>query len=99
MNHTNNPASGLNAPNASVFLRPHNLKELSALYSISVRTFKKWLQPFEKQVGVRIGYLYTASQVKKIFELLGAPNVFYEEGGAGKVGGVISLLSILPTGW
>lgn len=97
MKHINNPAPGENAPGPSVILKPHNLKELSALYSISVRTFKKWLQPFEAQVGERIGYLYTASQVKKIFELLGSPNVFYEEGGAGKVGSFISLLSILPT--
>lgn len=97
MKHTTNLSSGENISGSSILLRPHNLKELSALYSISSRTLKKWLQPFEKQIGERIGYLYTASQVKKIFELLGSPNILYEEGGAGKLGVFISLLSVLPT--
>ena len=64
----------------SIELRPRNLKELSALYNISGKTFKRWLLPFEKEIGKRMGYYYTIPQVRKIFSLLGFPGVFYEEG-------------------
>jgi hypothetical protein len=94
-----NAAPGENKPGSSMIIRPHNLKELSALYGISARTLKKWLYPFKHEIGERVGYLYTVIQVKKIFELLGLPNVFYEERGGGRVGTVISLLSVLPTAW
>jgi len=66
---------------ASIALRPHNQKELSALYNISRKTLKKWLMPFEDEIGERLGNYYTIPQVKKIFTLLGFPAMFYEEGG------------------
>ncbi len=80
MNHANNLNQGARAPGAAIELRPHNLKELSALYRISARTLKKWLLPFEKKIGKRTGYYYTIPQVRKIFSLLGFPCMFYEEG-------------------
>jgi hypothetical protein len=74
------PASNLPAMENSIDLRPHNLKELSALYNISYKTLKKWLKPFDKELGERIGYYYTIPQVRKIFSLLGFPGTFSEGG-------------------
>ena len=79
MKQVNNSKPGENSAGSSIVLRPHNLKELSALYSISSRTLKKWLHPFEREIGERIGYFYTIIQVKKIFELLGFPGILTEE--------------------
>lgn len=80
MTHANNERAAKKTPGTSIELRPRNLKELSALYNISAKTFKKWLLPFEKEIGKRMGYYYTIPQVRKIFSFLGFPAVFYEEG-------------------
>jgi hypothetical protein len=53
------------------FVRPLSLKELSALYSVSTKTIKRWLQPYHLQIGERNGRFYTTLQVKVIFTLLG----------------------------
>ena len=63
----------------SIELRPRNLKELAALYRISYKTLKKWLEPHDKKIGKRIGNYYTIPQVKKIYRLLGFPGVFNED--------------------
>ena len=78
MKSAHNPSSGAKQ-GPSIELRPRNLKELAALYCISSRTLKKWLLPFEKELGKRIGYYYTIPQVKKIFSLLSFPCMFDEE--------------------
>lgn len=72
------PTQTLTTMENSIELRPHNLKELMALYKISYKTLKKWLKPFERELGERVGYYYTIPQVKKIFEFLGIPGVFNE---------------------
>jgi len=43
------------------------------MYRVSKNTFKKWLLPFQDDLGVRVGYYYSINQVKKIFEKLGLP--------------------------
>jgi hypothetical protein len=80
MKQYSNANAADNGPGSSIELKPRSLKELSALYGISSRTLKKWLKPFEKEVGKRIGYYYSITQVKKIFRFLGFPGMFYEEG-------------------
>jgi hypothetical protein len=52
---------------------PMSTKELAALYKVNVNIFRKWLQPFRNQVGVKIGQLYRPAQVKTIFQVLGDP--------------------------
>lgn len=69
------PTRTLTSMENSIELRPHNLKELMALYKISYKTLKKWLKPFERELGERTGYYYTIPQVRKIFEFLGFPGV------------------------
>ena len=54
-------------------IKPYSLKELAALYNVSKNTFKKWLEPFKKEIGERKGYYYTIHQVEVIFKYLGVP--------------------------
>jgi hypothetical protein len=54
-------------------LRPYSLAEMGRLYSVCDRTFKKWVEPFAKEIGEKKGRYYTISQVKIIFEKLGLP--------------------------
>ena len=56
-----------------VRLKPYSLTELSKLYDVCIRTMKKWLEPFEAEVGAKRGRYYTISQVKIIFEKIGVP--------------------------
>lgn len=56
-----------------IYLKPYSLTELSRLYDVCVRTMKKWMIPFEEEVGAKRGRYFTISQVKIIFEKLGLP--------------------------
>ena len=55
-------------------VRPYSLKELSGLYNVSKNTFKKWIEPIQKEIGKREGYYYTIYQVEAIFRHLGVPD-------------------------
>ena len=59
-------------------VRPSSLSDLSNLYAVSTKTIKKWLLPFQDELGPRLGHFYTVNQVTVIFERLGLP---YEIGG------------------
>lgn len=54
-------------------IRPCSLKELAALYEVTPRTIKIWLEPFEAAIGEKKGRLYTIKQVQIIFEKIGEP--------------------------
>ena len=54
-------------------VKPATTKELAALYAISPKTFRNWLQPHQKKIGERRGRYYTARQIRIIFELIGEP--------------------------
>jgi len=56
-----------------VEIRPYNLKELARIYNVAPRTLKNWLALHAEAIGPKIGHLYTALQVKIIFEKLGLP--------------------------
>ena len=47
--------------------------ELSELYGVCSRTLKKWITPFETEIGERRGRYYTINQVKVIYDKLGLP--------------------------
>ena len=55
-------------------IRPYTLKEIASLYRVSKLTLKKWLKPFEKDIGERIGHFYSVKQVKIILDKLGTPD-------------------------
>lgn len=52
--------------------------ELSRIYGVDFRTFKKWIVPFQDKIGLRIGRFYTVLQVKIIFDSLGTPGIIEE---------------------
>jgi hypothetical protein len=56
-----------------IWLRPYSFQELANIYGVGVKTLKKWLLPFENDIGVRQGRYYTVAQVKVIFDKLGLP--------------------------
>lgn len=49
---------------------PMTLKELADRWGVSYRTARKWLKPFEEDIGPRIGNVYSPHQVKIILEKL-----------------------------
>ena len=62
----------MNTTNENI-VKAYTFKELSALYGISVRTFKTWLQPHAGIIGEKNGWYFTTLQVRTIFEKLGEP--------------------------
>jgi transposase len=58
-------------------VKTYSVKEVAELYGISGKTLKKWLYPFEKEIGERRGYFYNPKQVGIIFEKLGLPGIIY----------------------
>jgi len=56
-------------------VKTYSVKEVADLYCISNKTLKKWLTPFEKEIGERRGYFYNPKQVGIIFEKLGLPGL------------------------
>jgi hypothetical protein len=58
-----------------LLLKPYSLMELSRIYGVDFRTFKKWIIPFQDNIGNRNGRYYTIAQVRKIFDFLGTPGV------------------------
>jgi hypothetical protein len=56
-----------------VEIKPYSVSELATLYGVSRRTIRNWIAPHSDLVGVKIGHIYTALQVKLIFEKLGLP--------------------------
>ena len=59
----------------TIQLKPYSLVELSRLYTVCDRTMKKWITPFQQEIGEKNGRYYSISQVKIIFEKLGLPGV------------------------
>jgi hypothetical protein len=59
---------------STIEIKPYSLTELSAIYGVTNRTIKNWIIPHEETIGNKIGRLYTALQVKIIFEKLGLPS-------------------------
>lgn len=56
-----------------IMVKPYMLKELAHMYKVCERTFRKWLKPFEAEIGQRRGNYYTIPQVEMIFEKIGLP--------------------------
>jgi hypothetical protein len=57
-----------------ILLKPYSLKELAEIYEIDWRTFKKWLIPFEEEIGKKEGRYYKIPQVRVIFRKLELPS-------------------------
>ncbi len=62
----------------SINVKPYTLSELAERYGVCTRTIHKWIEPFESELGEKIGRFYTVRQVEIIFENLGYPYLFQE---------------------
>ncbi len=62
----------------TIEIKPYSIKELSGIYGVCDKTFKKWLLPFTESVGKKQGRYYTVAQVKTIFDKLGVPSCLSE---------------------
>ncbi|HEV8285711.1 MAG TPA: hypothetical protein VGQ09_15460 [Chitinophagaceae bacterium] len=60
-------------PKKKIRLDRYSVKELSVFYDVCHRTMKKWIAPFSKDIGEKVGRYYNANQVKIIFDKLGLP--------------------------
>jgi hypothetical protein len=56
-----------------IALKPYSLKELCKIYGVDRRTIKRWMKPFEQELGERLGWYYTIPQVRLIFKKLDLP--------------------------
>ncbi len=56
-------------------LKAHSFQEVAGMYGICGKTLKKWLLPFEKEIGRRNGYFYSPKQMKIILDKLGIPEI------------------------
>ena len=56
-------------------IKPCTLTELATIYGVGIRTMKKWITPHQPAIGEKHGRIYTALQVKVIFEKLGLPGL------------------------
>ncbi len=59
--------------NGRVKLLPYSLGDLSKLYNVCKKTFRKWISPFREDIGQRMGRFYTVAQIKTIIEKIGPP--------------------------
>lgn len=50
-------------------------QDLMYHYGVAWSTLQKWIKPFEKQIGPKVGHFYTIKQIRIIFENLGHPEV------------------------
>ena len=57
----------------TIQLQPYSLTELAALYNVTPRTLKLWLEPFLEPIGLKKGRFYTIRQIEVIFEKIGEP--------------------------
>jgi hypothetical protein len=58
---------------SEITVKAYTTKELAALYGISSKTIKTWLQPYTQMIGEKRGRYYTTLQVRLIFEKIGLP--------------------------
>lgn len=54
-------------------ISPLNYKQLAAIYEVTHRTLKSWLEPFMDEIGEMRGRTFTLRQVRLIYEKLGEP--------------------------
>jgi hypothetical protein len=60
-------------------LRAYTVIGLARLYNIDKKTFRRWLIPFQDEIGERSGYYYNVRQVQIIIEKLGYPTMVSDE--------------------
>jgi hypothetical protein len=54
-------------------IKPYTLKELAAIYKMTVRAFKRMISDIQQELGPKNGRYYSIIQVKLILERKGIP--------------------------
>lgn len=54
-------------------IKPLNYKQLAAIYEVTHKTLKCWLDPFMEEIGEMRGKTFNLKQVRMIYEKLGEP--------------------------
>lgn len=54
-------------------IKPYTTQELSVLYNMSSRTFRRNIAGIKEKLGKRIGHFYNVKQVEMIMEHMGRP--------------------------
>lgn len=70
----NEDQGGLPVLREDIEIKPYTLHEIAMFYGISKPTMRKWLKPFEKEIGKRQGYKYTTLQVETILNIFLLPD-------------------------
>jgi uncharacterized protein YjcR len=56
-----------------LLIKGYTLKELSALYGVSTKCLRTWMEPHMEDIGEKKGRYFTTLQIRTIFEKLGEP--------------------------
>lgn len=59
----------------NLLIKPYRLKDLQSIYDLDYRTFLRMIQPYQSEIGDKIGNYYTIHQVCMIIEKIGKPGV------------------------
>ncbi len=51
-------------------IRPMTIAQLAQRWGVSQRTVRRWLKPYEAEIGRRVGNIYNARQVAIILSRL-----------------------------
>jgi DeoR/GlpR family transcriptional regulator of sugar metabolism len=75
MSTINNIEEIVMSTTTETLIRPYTIGELAALYGVTTKTIRRWLNPHKEAVGTREGRYYTALQIQQIFDRLGQPAI------------------------
>lgn len=56
-----------------LIIKSYMLKDLSEIYGVSNNIFKRWLKPYENELGKRKGHFYNIQQVEFMISKFGLP--------------------------
>lgn len=73
MAESNEVGKSVRKENGVGVLRAKTIQQLASEYSVSRETMRKWLEPFNHEIGERIGNIFNVSQVRIIYQKLGQP--------------------------
>ncbi len=72
----NEPKPSSTVDSRPLMVKAYSMKELAALYGITTKGLRGWMEPHQEAIGERIGHYFTAKQVRVIFDTLGKPGYY-----------------------
>lgn len=59
--------------NGNMFIKPYQLIDLAKIFDVNYRTFKRWVNNIEKELGKPSGRYYSVAQVEYMIAQFGLP--------------------------